>query len=112
MRQRGGGPWLAALPAADKVAGQIVVFHRQGQFDQVERLVRCGAEGGELAGVGQGLGRMTTGGVELWQEVQEVVGVLSGGIETDDEGDGRVTLGDVCEALSELGVAVGGLGEL
>ena len=49
---------------------------------------------------------------ELMEEVQEVVGVLPGGIEADDESDGRVAAGEEFEPLSELGVAVGGLGEL
>ena len=46
------------------------------------------------------------------QEVQQVVGVLPGGVETDDEGDGVVALGELFEALAELGLAAGILGEL
>ena len=46
------------------------------------------------------------------EEVEEVVGVLAGGVESDDEVDGRVALGDALEALSEEGVSGGGLGEL
>ncbi len=45
------------------------------------------------------------------QEVQQVVGVLAGGVETDDKGDGGVALGDPFEPLPKLAVAVGGLGE-
>ena len=45
------------------------------------------------------------------QEVEEVVGVLSGGIETDDEVNGAVALGNSFEALTELGIAGGGLDE-
>jgi hypothetical protein len=48
---------------------------------------------------------------EVVEEVEEVVGVLPGGVEADDEGDGRVAPGDVFQAPPELGVAVGGLGE-
>jgi hypothetical protein len=45
------------------------------------------------------------------EEVQEVVGVVAGGVEADGEGDGRVAAGEVLEAAAELGVAVGRLGE-
>ena len=45
------------------------------------------------------------------EEMQEVVGVLPGGIDTDDEGDSRVTLGEEFEALAKLGITIGGLGE-
>jgi hypothetical protein len=48
---------------------------------------------------------------ELLEEVQEVVGMPSGGIESDVEGDGVVSPGNVFEALAEERVAVGGLGE-
>jgi hypothetical protein len=48
---------------------------------------------------------------EVMKEMQEVVGVLPGGIQADDEGDGREAPGELFEALAELGVAVGGLGE-
>ncbi len=48
---------------------------------------------------------------ESVEEVEEVVGVLPGGVEADDEVDGAVALGDAFEALAELGVAGGGLGE-
>jgi hypothetical protein len=45
------------------------------------------------------------------QEVQQVVGVLAGGIQADDEADRRVACGDLLEALVEPGLAVGRLGE-
>jgi hypothetical protein len=45
------------------------------------------------------------------QEVQEVIGIRSGGIEADDEVHGSVALHDPFEALPELGIAVGVLGE-
>jgi hypothetical protein len=45
------------------------------------------------------------------QEIQEVVGILSGGIDADDEVDSPLTLGDLFEALAELSVAGGRLGE-
>ena len=45
------------------------------------------------------------------QEVEEVVGVLAGGVEADDEGDGGVSAAMLVESLAELVVAVGGLGE-
>ena len=47
--------------------------------------------------------------------VEQVVGVLAGGVEADDEVDGAaasVAAGDVLESLTELGVAGGGFGEL
>ena len=51
---------------------------------------------------------------ESMEEVKQVVGVLTGGVEADDEvnvaADGAP--GDVLEPLAELGVACGGLGEL
>ena len=52
-----------------------------------------------------------SGVAEVVQEVEQVVGVLAGGVEADDEGDGAVALGDAFEALAEEGVAGGGLGE-
>jgi hypothetical protein len=45
------------------------------------------------------------------EEVQQVVGILPGGVEADDEVNGTLAAGDLFEALAELGVAVGGLGE-
>ena len=44
--------------------------------------------------------------------MQQVVGVLPGGIEADVESDGVVALGELFEALAELGIAAGILGEL
>ena len=38
---------------------------------------------------------------EAVQEVEQVVGILAGGVETDDEVDGAVALGDAFEALAE-----------
>ena len=49
--------------------------------------------------------------LESMQEVEEVVGVLPGGVEADDEVNGAVALGDAFEALAELGIAGGGLDE-
>ena len=43
--------------------------------------------------------------------MEQVVGVLSGGVEADDEVDGAVALGDAFEALAEEGIAGGRLGE-
>ena len=63
----------------------------------------------------KGRGRVPVGVERVRQsaeEVKEVVGVLAGGVETDDEVDGAVALGDALEALSEEGVSGGGLGEL
>ena len=49
---------------------------------------------------------------ELVEEVEEIVGVLPGGIESDGEGDTGVSGGDVLETLEELSVSVGGFDEL
>jgi len=65
-----------------------------------------------MSALGDGTGLEFGVAGEVVEEVQEVVGVLAGGIEADDEGDGGVAAGEVFESLSELGVAVGGLGEL
>jgi hypothetical protein len=43
--------------------------------------------------------------------VEEVVGVLAGGIEADDEVNGAVALREAFEALAELGITGGGLDE-
>ncbi len=56
-------------------------------------------------GVGVGL-------AESVEEVEEVVGVLAGGVESDDEQHGSLPQGDAFQALAEAGVAGGGLGEL
>ena len=45
------------------------------------------------------------------QEVEEVVGVLPGGVKPDDEEDGAMALDDEFETLAEFVVAVAGLGE-
>jgi hypothetical protein len=45
------------------------------------------------------------------QEVEEVVGVLPGGVEPDDEVDGAEALGDEFETSAEFAIAVAGLGE-
>ena len=44
--------------------------------------------------------------------MEEVVGVLSGSLEADEEGDGGVPLGEEFKPLSEERVAVGGFREL
>jgi hypothetical protein len=49
---------------------------------------------------------------ETQEEMEEVIGILSGGIDSDGEGDAFVSLGDVFESLLELSVALGGLDEL
>jgi hypothetical protein len=58
-------------------------------------------------------GRGVAGGAaaETMQAVDEIVGVLSGGIEANEEVDGSVALGDGLEALVEAAVAVGRLDE-
>jgi hypothetical protein len=45
------------------------------------------------------------------QEVQQIVGILPGGIETNDEVNRAVVLDDMLQALSQLGVTTGRLGE-
>ena len=63
-------------------------------------------------GVGDDAGALWASVAELLQEVHQVVGILPGGIEPDDEGDLRVTPGDVFETLAELLVAGERLSEL
>jgi hypothetical protein len=41
------------------------------------------------------------------QEVQQIVGILPGGIETNDEVNRAVVLDDMLQALSQLGVTTG-----
>lgn len=65
-----------------------------------------------LRGRRAGAGRAGARRSESVQEVQQIVGVLSGGIDTDDEVDGAMPLGDVFESLAKLGVAGGRLCEL
>ncbi len=48
---------------------------------------------------------------EAVEEVQEIVGVLPGDIQADDEAGGGVAVGQPFETHTELGVAVGGFGE-
>jgi hypothetical protein len=45
------------------------------------------------------------------EEVNQVIGVVPGGVEADVEGGAGVAAGDEFEALPELVVALGGLGE-
>src|SRR5262245_8674579 len=59
------------------------------------------------AGQGQGERR-----AQAAQEVEEVVGILAGGVEADDEEARAVAAGDLFEPLPELAVAGGRLGEL
>ncbi len=70
--------------------------------------VALGIAAGEGEGEGAGAGVRPA---ELVEEVEQVVGVLAGGVESDDEVDGSVALGDALEALAELVVSGGGLGE-
>jgi hypothetical protein len=72
--------------------------------------LRVAARDGER-GAGQGAAVARRVLAEVVEEVQQVVGVLAGGIEPDDEGDGGVAEGEAFEAVAELGVAGGGLGE-
>jgi hypothetical protein len=72
--------------------------------------LRIAAGQGEV-GVGEGAGLRCGAAAEALEEVQEVVGVLSGGIDADGEGDGGVASGDGLEALAEQGIADARLGE-
>jgi hypothetical protein len=45
------------------------------------------------------------------EEVQQVLGILAGGIATDDDGDGPPALAAAFQLLAEAGVAVRGFGE-
>jgi hypothetical protein len=69
------------------------------------------ATGDGDVGMGDGTSILCVLLAELLEEVQEVVGILSGGIESDVEVDRIMPLGDVFEPLAQLRVTVGGLGE-
>jgi hypothetical protein len=45
------------------------------------------------------------------QEVEQILGILAGGIETHDEVGGAMLRDDAFEALPQAGIAGGGLGE-
>src|SRR5262249_35188894 len=71
--------------------------------------IAAGDGEGEPGGRGErvgGRGRQPVEGVE------EVLGVLAGGVQADDEVGGRGALGDALQGLAQEGVAGGGLGEL
>jgi hypothetical protein len=46
------------------------------------------------------------------EEVEQVLGILPRGLETDDEGNGAVQLGQAFEAWPQEGITGGRLGEL
>jgi hypothetical protein len=46
------------------------------------------------------------------EKVEQIVGILPGGVEADDEVNGAVPPDDAFEPLAEQGIAGGGLGEL
>ena len=98
--ETGGGAGLDGVRLLAAEPSSAVVFVALG-------IAAGEGEGGLGDGAGLALGVV----VELLEEVEEVVGVLAGGIEAEGEGNGRMASGDVFEALTELGVAVGGLGE-
>lgn len=63
------------------------------------------------ASVGDGASRVAGGGIELRQEVQQVVGILASGIDANDEVNSGVSRGEGEQTLAERIVAGGGLGE-
>ena len=72
--------------------------------------LRIAAGEGEREGGGAARGVRGRPG-EAVEEVEQVVGVLPGRVEADDEQHGPMPLGDAFETLAEEGVAGGGLGE-
>jgi hypothetical protein len=114
--QRGGQQWCGLGPFTEGEAcggmcldGIGLLAAEQGGAIVLVAL-RIAAGDGDV-GMGQGMGLLIGSGAELLEEVQEIVGVLSGGIKADVEGDDVVSLGDAFESLTQLGVAAGGLGE-
>jgi len=95
-----GGAGLDGIGLLGAEQGGAVVF-------VALRIAAGDGEAGEPEGVGPRSGR----GAERMQEVEEVVGVLAGGVEADDEVDGAEALGDAFEPSAEFAVAVAGLGE-
>ena len=61
---------------------------------------------------GRRRGNRVAGRSEAVQEMDQVLGVLAGSIEADEEVHGAALLGQVVEALSQEGVAGRRLGEL
>jgi hypothetical protein len=72
--------------------------------------LRVAAGEGEREG-GRRVGRRGGRPGEAMQEVEQVVGILAGRSEADEEVDGAVVLDQALEALAEPGVAGGRLGE-
>src|SRR5262249_50794495 len=75
-------------------------------------LVALGVAAGDRQGeAGRGRGRAAARVAEAVEELEEVVGILPGGIEANEELGRAVLLGEAVEALAEEGVAGRGLGE-
>jgi hypothetical protein len=69
------------------------------------------ATGEDDGGVGNGASGVARSVAEMGKEVKEVVCILPGGIEANDESDSRMTLCEQEQTLAEQMVARGGLGE-
>jgi hypothetical protein len=108
---RGGGGPLGQGEACGGASLDGVGLLRAEQGGAVVLVALRVATGEGDVGVGDGASGLAGSAIQLRQEVEEIIGVLSGGIEAADEGDGGVSSGDGSEALAELFVALGGLGE-
>ena len=95
---KAGGAGLDGIGLVGSEKGGAVVFGALG-------IAAGDGEGEGRDGVGVGL-------AESVEEVEEVVGVLAGGVEADDEQHRSLPQGDAFQALAEAGVAGGRLGEL
>src|SRR5262249_48532672 len=91
----------------------LLVAEEGGAIVLVALRIAAGDEEGEPSSVRRWrrAGRVGKGVSEAVDEVQEVVGVLAGGIEADDEVNGAVTPQDAFKTLPQLAIAGGGLGE-
>ncbi len=87
--EAGGGAGLDGIGLVGSEKGGAVVFVALG-------IAAGDGEGEGRDGVGVGL-------AESVEEVEEVVGVLAGGVESDDEQHGSLPQGDAFQALAEAG---------
>src|SRR5262249_56392811 len=97
--RRGARGDRVGLPGAEDGGAVVLVALR----------IAAGDGEGEPGGRGERVGGR---GRQPVEEVEEVLGVLAGGVQADDEVGGRVALGDALQALAPEGVAGGGLGGL
>ena len=113
--QLGGHDLDRRGPFAEGIASGSASLNRIGLLGAEERgaivfvALRIAA-GDEEGGVFE-RGRVSAPRAELMQEVQQVVGILSGSVESDDEVNAVELGGNLFETSAELTIADGGLDE-